>query len=51
MPSFADAVSAEDAIAVQAYVLDRAWHDPGILEKLLGVVVDNACIPVSWMTD
>jgi cytochrome c553 len=51
MPSFADAVSAEDAKAIQAYVLDRAWHEPGILEKMLGVFVDNACIPVSWMTD
>jgi quinohemoprotein ethanol dehydrogenase len=51
MPSFADAVSADDAKAIQAYVLDRAWHEPGILEKLLGLVVDNACIPVSWMTD
>jgi len=51
MPSFADAVSAEDAKAIQAYVLDRAWHEPGLLEKALGLFVDNACIPVSWMTD
>jgi len=51
MPSFADVVSAEDARAVQAYVLDRAWHEPGVLEKMLGVFVDNACVPVSWMTD
>jgi len=51
MPSFADAVSAEDAKAIQAYVLDRAWHEPGILEKMLGVLVDHTCIPVSWMTD
>jgi quinohemoprotein ethanol dehydrogenase len=51
MPSFADAVSLEDAKAIQAYVLDRAWHEPGLLEKALGLFVDNACIPVSWMTD
>jgi mono/diheme cytochrome c family protein len=51
MPSFADALSAEDAKAIQAYVLDRAWHEPGILEKMLGIIVDNACIPASWMTD
>lgn len=51
MPSFADAVSAEDAKAIQAYVLDRAWHEPGLLEKMLGVAVDNICIPVSWATD
>jgi hypothetical protein len=51
MPSFADAVSAEEAAAIQAYVLDRAWHEPGILERLLGLAVDYTCIPVSWMTD
>jgi quinohemoprotein ethanol dehydrogenase len=51
MPSFADAVSAEDAKAIQAYVLDRAWREPDLLEKMLGVLVDNACIPVSWLTD
>jgi hypothetical protein len=51
MPSFADAGSAEDAKAIQAYVLDRAWHEPGLLEKMLGIAVDNLCIPVSWATD
>jgi quinohemoprotein ethanol dehydrogenase len=51
MPSFADSVSAEDAKAVQAYVLDRAWHEPGLMEKLLGFAVERACVPVSWMTD
>jgi quinohemoprotein ethanol dehydrogenase len=51
MPSFADVVSAEDAAAIQAYVLDRAWHEPGILERMLDVFVENACIPASWMTD
>jgi quinohemoprotein ethanol dehydrogenase len=51
MPSFADAVSAEDAKAIQAYVLDRAWREPDLLEKMLGVLVNNACIPVSWLTD
>ena len=51
MPSFADVVSADDARAVHAYVLDRAWHEAGILEKALGLFVEHACIPVSWMTD
>jgi quinohemoprotein ethanol dehydrogenase len=50
MASFADAVSEEDSRAVQAYVLDRAWHEPGFLEKALNVLVENACIPVSWVT-
>jgi len=51
MPSFADAVSAEDSAAIQAYVLDRAWHEPGILQTLLETFVEHACIPASWMTD
>ncbi len=51
MPSFADALSPEDSRAIQAYALDRGWHEPGMLEKLLGVVVDHACVPVSWTTD
>jgi quinohemoprotein ethanol dehydrogenase len=51
MPSFADAVSEEDASAIRAYVLDRAWHEPGILEKMLGVAVGRVCLPVSWATD
>lgn len=51
MPSFADVVSADDARAVHAYVLDRAWHEAGILEKALDLFVEHACIPVSWMTD
>ena len=51
MPSFADAVSEDDANAIQAYVLDRAWHEPGILERMLGIAVGRACLPVSWVTD
>jgi len=51
MPSFAENLSLEDSRAIQAYALDRAWHEPGLLEKLLGVLVDNACVPVSWITD
>ena len=51
MPSFASTVSAEDSKAVQAYVLDRAWHQPGLLEGLLGFMAENACIPVSLITD
>ena len=51
MPSFADVINAEEAKAIHAYVLDRAWDEPGIVEKMLGLVADNACIPVSWLTD
>lgn len=51
MPSFADAVDAEDAKAIQAYVLDRASKRVGFLENMLGVFVDHACVPVSWLTN
>ena len=51
MPSFASSVSEEDARAVQAYVLDRAWHEPGFATRFLDWAADNACIPVSWMTN
>jgi hypothetical protein len=44
-------VSVEESRAIQAYILDRAWHEPGIDEKLLDWFVANACIPNSWLTD
>jgi len=51
MPSFASSVSQADARAVEAYVLDRAWHEPDLLERFLDSIVGRACIPVSWATD
>jgi len=51
MSSFADVVSAEESLAIQAYVLDRAWHEPGLDEQLLGWLVENTCIPNQWLTD
>ncbi len=51
MASFADLVSAEDARAIQAYVLERAWREPGVAERLLDWAIDNACVPTKWMTD
>lgn len=51
MPSFANSVSPEEARAVQAYVLDRAWHTSGIAERVVEWASKNACLPVSWATD
>jgi len=51
MASFADSLTEADSRAIQAYVIERAWHEPGLIEKLLELFVDNACVPVSWMTD
>jgi hypothetical protein len=51
MPSFADQLSAEDAEAVRAYVLERAWHEPGLIGRTLSGFVERACLPVRWLTD
>ena len=51
MPSFADALSAEDSQAIRAYVLDRAWHEPGLGERLVELLSESLCVPVSWLTD
>jgi quinohemoprotein ethanol dehydrogenase len=51
MPSFADQLSAEDAEAVRAYVLERAWHEPGLIGRTLSSFVERACLPVRWLTD
>ena len=51
MPSFADALSEDDAKAIQAYVLDRAWRSGGLTERLVEFIAERACIPTSWITD
>ena len=51
MPSFADALSEDDAQAIRAYVLDRAWKSGGFTEQLLEFAVGRVCIPTSWLTD
>jgi quinohemoprotein ethanol dehydrogenase len=51
MASFADILSVEDANAIHAYVVERALHEPGVLERLAGWLSRHACIPASWTTD
>jgi quinohemoprotein ethanol dehydrogenase len=51
MPSFASSVSVEDASAVQAYVLERAWHSAGVSERIVEWAAENICLPVSWLTN
>jgi quinohemoprotein ethanol dehydrogenase len=51
MPSFADQLSAEEAEAVRAYVLERAWHRPSAVSRALSLFVEHACLPASWLTD
>ncbi|MBJ20467.1 MAG: PQQ-dependent dehydrogenase, methanol/ethanol family [Deltaproteobacteria bacterium] len=51
MPSFAASVSPADAEAIRAYVLERAWHEPDLVERFLDFAADRTCLPVSWITD
>ena len=51
MPGFADALSEEDARAIQAYVLDRAWREESFIEQALELAAEHVCVPVSWITD
>jgi len=51
MASFADALTPEQARDVQAYVISRARHEPGALERAASWLARNACIPSSWLTD
>lgn len=52
MASFADVIDAPTSRAIQAYVIDRAHHDPGALERLVGWFAESPlCLPTSWMVD
>jgi len=52
MASFADLVSAEDARAIQAWVIERATHDPTMLERLVRWIGDSPfCLPAAWTVD
>ena len=52
MASFADVIDAPTSRAIQAYVIDRAHHEPGALESLVGWFAESPlCVPTSWMLD
>ena len=51
MASFADALSEDDARAIHAYVVERAFHEPGLVERVAKWLGENACIPVSWVVN
>jgi quinohemoprotein ethanol dehydrogenase len=52
MASFADVLSQEDALAIHAYVAERALAEPGLLSQVFDWLVDTPlCVPASWMTD
>ncbi len=51
MASFADLLSEEDSAAIHAYVISRALHEPGLLERLLRFAGEHICLPVRWLVD
>ena len=52
MASFADLITRDEALAIQAWVVDRATHEPTALEQLIRWFPDSPfCIPASWTTD
>jgi quinohemoprotein ethanol dehydrogenase len=51
MAGFADVLSDEDARAIHAYVIERALHTPGLLERLASWFAAHACIPSYWVAD
>lgn len=51
MASFADLLDSDDAQAIHAYVIERAHHEPGLLEQTVSWISRNACLPVSLITD
>jgi quinohemoprotein ethanol dehydrogenase len=52
MASFADVLTPDDAAAIQAYVIARAHHEPGWLERAAAWLVEQgACVPAAWAVD
>ena len=51
MASFADVLSQPDSNDIHSYVIERALHEPGIVERLVEWFAENACIPPHWLTD
>jgi mono/diheme cytochrome c family protein len=51
MASFADQLDSDGARAIHAYVISRATHEPGWLERFGSWFGEHACVPVSWVVD
>ena len=51
MPTFADRLTADDAQAIRAYVIERAHHQPGWLEQAARFAGRYLCVPVGWVVD
>ncbi len=51
MASFADVLSEQDADDIHAYVVDRALHEPTMLEGLAAWAGERVCLPAAWLVD
>jgi quinohemoprotein ethanol dehydrogenase len=51
MASFADHLSASDARAIHAYVIQRALREPGLSERALRWLGGYVCMPATWLAD
>jgi quinohemoprotein ethanol dehydrogenase len=47
MAAFSDVLSAADSRAIHAYVVDRALHEPGLLDRVHAWALKNACVPLA----
>jgi PQQ-dependent dehydrogenase (methanol/ethanol family) len=51
MPTFADIIDVQGAQDIRAYVIARAIHAPGLLERVQRQVLEWGCVPVTWFVD
>ena len=51
MDGFADVINAEEAQAIQAYVINQAVESTGWGHQLLNLAAGSICIPQSWVVD
>jgi quinohemoprotein ethanol dehydrogenase len=51
MASFADQLNADDARAIQAFVIDRALVEDSFAERAQLWANEHLCIPASWLAD
>ncbi len=51
MASFADLLTPKQADEIHDYVIYRALHEPGLLERVVQLIGQYACVPVEWLAD
>jgi len=51
MASFADQLTPDDARVIHAYIVERATHEPTLVERVATWFGENACVPVMWVVD